>query len=256
MASDRKRADRQDQGLTRKRVGCVAGVLVGGSSRRMGEPKALLKLPGGQAMVEFAVGVAQTLGPHVQEAVILGSIDALPPSLSALRVLPDTVPDAGPLAGLCALLDHAGDTEPRARQSRIAAARADSAPWALLLSCDMPLLKPQVLLRLLGEARAGLDVVAYVKSDQPRTYHACCALYHPRVLRAANDELTRGKRSLQRLLAEVRIAALRPTAEEDEQLTNVNTPAEHERALQALSRAKKSGPPGRNDQTGRSCLLP
>ena len=216
MASKQNGLGQQGPSLTEPGVRCLAGVLVGGTSTRMGRPKALLAMPDGLTLVEHVAGVVQGLGPAVEETVILGRFDALPSSLSHLRILPDAAVDAGPLAGLVSLLDQAAGR------------------WAMLLSCDMPLVDAPVLRRLLAEAHAEVDAVAFLRSGRPRTYHACCALYHPRVISTAEQQLKEGKRSLQRLLANVRTTALIPSARENRQLINVNTPAEHVRALRLL----------------------
>ena len=181
----------------------VAGVLAGGHSRRMGQPKALLRLPNGRILIEHAVEVAsQTTG----DVVILGQAISLPPSLARLAVLADEKPDGGPLAGLCSLLRYAKDR------------------WALLLACDLPYVGVGLIERVLGAQRPDVDAIAFVKDASRPVYHACCAAYHPRVLADAVDELVNGKGSLQGLLGRVNVAALQPTADEVRQLENVNTP--------------------------------
>ncbi len=50
-------------------IPCVAGVLVGGKSQRMKQPKALLEMPNGLTFVEHVVRV---VSPVSQSVVILG----------------------------------------------------------------------------------------------------------------------------------------------------------------------------------------
>ncbi|UCG16126.1 MAG: molybdenum cofactor guanylyltransferase [Phycisphaerales bacterium] len=192
---------------------CVAGVLAGGRSRRMGRPKALLTLPDGRTLVEHVVGVASAVAHDV---VILGTPALLPPPLARLPVLVDAKQDGGPLAGLCSLLQYA--------QNR----------WALLLACDMPHLAPGVLHRILARAGEDVDAVAFRQDDVRKACHACCALYHPRILPRALDELARGQASLQNLLARVRLEAVQPDPRDVHLLTNLNTPEDHARALRDL----------------------
>ena len=194
-------------------VSCTAGILVGGRSRRMGRAKALLPLPGGTTLIEHVAGVASQVA---QDVVILGQLTALPAPLTHLPVLPDAEPDRGPLAGLCSLLEYA-----RAR-------------WGLLLACDMPCLAPAVIHRILAAARSDVDAVAFLRDNPAEPYHACCALYHPRILPEALSELAEGRASLQGLLARVRVAALRPDPQQTPLLMNVNTPQDHARALRHL----------------------
>jgi molybdenum cofactor guanylyltransferase len=190
---------------------CVAGVLVGGQSSRLGRPKALLLLADGRTLVEHVVSVARQQSEWIERVVFLGTCADLPATMTELPMLEDALPQGGPLAGLCPLLENAGRR------------------WGLLLACDMPLLQPPILERLRRALRAEHDAVAFQRSDRPETYHACCALYHPRLLPAARHELRHGKRSLQGLLAMARVGALTPTAAEEKMLTNLNTPADYDR---------------------------
>ena len=194
---------------------CVAGVLIGGRSERMGCPKALLRLPAGRTLAGYAVEVARAV---TDDVYLLGQLASLPAVLGNVTVLPDYLPGGGPLAGLAALLRHAGDR------------------WGLLVACDMPRLAPPVLERLLAQGRDGVDAVAYWKDEAQRVYHACCALYHPRVLPQVVEELTEGKGSVQNLLRRIWVVGLTPTAAEARQLTNVNTPEELAAALKGEER--------------------
>ena len=196
--------------LTADYPSCVVGILAGGHSKRMGHPKALLALPDGPTFIEHVAHVAAELRPAAEEIVILGEPGSLPAALGHLRVLPDTMPDAGPLAGLASLLTVA-DTR-----------------WALLLACDMPFLDTPVLTRLLEHAGPEVDVIAYGRDEPSRTYHPCCALYHPRIRRQVIDGLTVGKRSVHSVLDGVRMLVLQAGPDDVRQLTNVNTPEDYE----------------------------
>ena len=177
----------------------------------MGSPKALLELPGGRTLVEHVVEVARAV---TDDVYLLGELAPLPLAFAGVTALPDYVPDRGPLAGLAALLQHAPDR------------------WGVLVACDMPRLAPPVFERLLGQRRAEVDAVAFWQDEPQRVYHACCALYHPRVFPQVVEELTKGKGSVQHLLRRIRVAALTPTETEARQLANVNTPEELAAALE------------------------
>ena len=192
-------------------VRCVAGILVGGRSARMGRPKATLPLPDGRWLVEHVAGVTRQTGRWIDEIVIVGQCEGLPASLADARRLADAEPGAGPLAGLCSLLEYAG------------------LRWSLLLACDMPLLEPKLLERLCTAASPKYDAVAFRLTDQPKSWHACCALYHPRLLPVAVQELRQSSRSLQNLLATARVAALDPVSGEQRMLMNLNTPEDYDR---------------------------
>jgi len=193
----------------------VAGVLVGGRSTRMGRPKASLPLPGGRTLAEHVVDVAGRMSPWIEEVVILGGGQEVPDSLSGLRILADHEPGGGPLSGLCALLEFAEER------------------WGLLLACDLPRLQPIVLTRLFAEASTGCDAAAFRRSDHPDAWHACCALYHSRLLPAGRRELQHGRRSLQSLLAAAFVVTLTPSPEEEHMLADLDRPEDYDRLFSA-----------------------
>ncbi len=114
--------------------GLVGGILIGGSSRRMGTPKHLLKRDG-QTLLDRTIDL---LAPRVEEIVVLGS-GALPPGCTC-RQLSDWGLARGPVAGIRAGLAWA---EPRG---------------LLLVACDLPHLDAAALDWLLA-ARTGSGVV-------------------------------------------------------------------------------------------------
>jgi molybdopterin-guanine dinucleotide biosynthesis protein A len=177
-------------------------VLVGGQSTRMGRDKAGICHPLSGTYVEHVVSVAQRVA---SEVVLLGPSVSRPHALRYLPIWPDSVPGAGPLAGLCSAL-----TRSRAR-------------WVLLLSCDLPLLDEGVLSRLLAARTETVDAIAFQCHSCPPAHHTCCTLYHQRLLPVVHRELLRGKRSLQAVLRCARLVSLPPNEREAQQLTNVNT---------------------------------
>jgi molybdopterin-guanine dinucleotide biosynthesis protein A len=200
-----------DNTLMREELRCVAGVLVGGLSTRMGRSKVTLPHPEGGTLVEYVVRIARQHSGWVDEFVLLGRCADLPTSLAPMRVLDDPCSSGGPLAGLCSLLEYAGER------------------WALLLACDMPRLQISPLERLHSAAKSEQDAVLFRRPDRAGTYHTCCALYNPRLLPAALHELRHGRGRLQGALTAGRIRALKPTAAEEQMLTNLNTPEDYAR---------------------------
>lgn len=205
----------------------AAGVLVGGAGRRMGAIKPLLPHASGGTFVEHAVAVGAALA---EEVVLLGELppcSELPAAIAQLPTLPDSTPGAGPLAGLRSLLNFAGDG------------------WALLLASDLPLLEVSTPRSLIEAAGGDDDAVAFTlaSSDEEgktRPLHACCALFHGRLLAAVEEELG-GRASLQGVLGRARLRAIRPNAEQRRQLTNINTVKDLER----LGWSRGAGEPGR-----------
>lgn len=181
----------------------VAGVLVGGSSVRMGTDKAGLSLPEGTTMVERVVRI---VAESAIEVVLLGRAAQLPPALSDLIVLSDEPGRPGPAAGLASLLRHAEDR------------------WSLLVSCDLPKLTPQAVLQLADRVEPDADAVVYRTADRSGRYEACCALYHPRILPVVLDELRTGGASLQSVLRNIRTVAVCPDEDTRRALVDVDTP--------------------------------
>ena len=112
-------------------------VLAGGSSRRMGRPKALVPV-GGEPLVRRVATVAQAVADEVVVASrgrLAKRIESvLPPGV---RVVRDRRRIRTPLAGL-----EAG-------------ARASHAPYVAVLACDLPFLREGILRHLFRKARGG-----------------------------------------------------------------------------------------------------
>ncbi len=120
----------------------VGGILIGGGSRRMGRPKALLEWDG----ATFVERIAAELQAVVPEIVLLGATRELPAAVAHLPVVADrpgprvTVGSQGPQGPLLGLL-AAFDFRP-------------GAAW-LILTCDQPLLTAATLEWLIAERRPG-----------------------------------------------------------------------------------------------------
>lgn len=135
-------------GPARNKSPLIAGILVGGASRRMGRPKALLPHPSGGTFVEHVAAVAARAA---SEVVLLGRPPwPLPDALRGLRLLPDVeiAAGAGPLAGLGSLLRHAPQG------------------WTLLLSCDLPHLEMGAIAALTAAIRDDVDAVAFFEPSR------------------------------------------------------------------------------------------
>ena len=184
----------------------VAGILVGGASRRMGTPKPLLRFQG-QTFIEHAVDMAGTVA---QAVVLLGQPPDCAALFSHLQRLSDPPDAAGPAAGLCALLEYA------------------TGPWSLLLACDMPLVDRNLLKTLVDHATHDVDVVLFAGTD-PGMDHVCCALYHARVLATTRTALARGEYSLQSIVRSLSCRRLIPSSAEARRLININTPDDYAR---------------------------
>lgn len=185
----------------------VGGVLIGGQSRRMGRPKALLAHPRGGTLIEHVFNTVSSVAPDV---VLLGGGIDLPVSLKQSPVLSDPMSDAGPKSGLLALLRYAGER------------------WVWLVSCDMALLSASVFRRMWDVRLEAADAVAFATDGWSDRLHACCALYHGRIADVVTKQLTSGDLRMQSLRSAIRMTVVTPTDAERRSLANVNSPADYQ----------------------------
>lgn len=156
---------------------CTGLILAGGDSRRMGRDKTALEFDG-QTLLQRAVDLLQGVFPQV-----LVSVRQPRGDVAAPQVL-DELPDAGPLAGLCAGLARS------------------ATPWVFAMAADMPFLRPEVI-RELAARRDGYDAVVPVVQGHPQplaAYYAATALPALRAVLAGP-----GKRSLRAALEQLNV---------------------------------------------------
>lgn len=146
-------------------------VLVGGGSTRMGRDKALLPYRGATLVEHIASIVVAAAG----SATLVGD----PGKYGHLGypVVPDALPRAGPLAGICTALATSG------------------ADWNLVVACDIPAVSASFLKDLLEAAeRSGTDCLLPAgPSGRPEPL---CAVYHRRALPAIRGALEQGVRKV------------------------------------------------------------
>lgn len=160
---------------------CLAVIMAGGDSCRMGRDKASLVL-GEQTLLERVADVMQTVFPRVVVSVRTPRADV------ALPQVCDTYADAGPLAGLCAGLEHAAQT---------------GVPWIFAVATDMPFVRP-ALIEQLATYRAGVDAVVPLINGHPQPLAAFYSINALPAVRALLDG--DGKRSLRAALERLRVA--------------------------------------------------
>lgn len=200
--------------------GDVTGLLVcGGASRRMGRDKALLPIAG-RALIERPLAVLRELAPRV---VLATGTQPRYPELGLECVL-DDVPDAGPLAGLCAALEASRTT------------------WLAVLSCDLPLARADVLAGLLQRASAENWDAALL--ELPRGTQPLYAVYRSTCLGPVREALRRGERRMVAfhcglVVGSVAAALLGPSAERS--ALNLNTPEDFRTLEQDLARGDTMG---------------
>ncbi len=132
---------------------CTALILAGGDSRRMGRDKTRIEFDG-QPLLQRVIGQMKVLFPQVLVSVRQARVGIDVPQIC------DEIPGAGPLAGLCAGLEHA------------------ETPWVFAVAADMPFLNPGLIGQLAQKRNSSQAVVPVVKGyPQPLTaFYARSAL--------------------------------------------------------------------------------
>jgi molybdopterin-guanine dinucleotide biosynthesis protein A len=180
------------------------GVLVGGTSVRMGQSKSLLRFEG----TTFIERIVAALENRVARLALLGD-GPTPSTLSDVVRLPDVPGLAGPLAGMLAALRWA-------RQ----------ACW-VFVACDLPMLRPEALDWLLEQREPGRWVV--MPKVPPGRVEPLLAVYEPEALELLEQLVGRGLRSPRHLEGERQVYTPTPPRPLRACWTNVNTPEELDR---------------------------
>lgn len=199
----------------------VAGfILAGGESSRMGRDKSLLELSGVPLLARTARLVESVAGPPT---VVGGAGECR--SLG-LRVIADDWPGAGPLGGIATALG------------------ASSAPWNLIVACDLPHLTQAWLAYLVERALASPGDAVLPMSA--RGAEPLCAMYHQRCAPAIRAALAQGTRKvtdgLQSVLVEM-IGPLEWKGFDSEGLLfkNMNSPEDYEETRARLGERERPG---------------
>jgi molybdopterin-guanine dinucleotide biosynthesis protein A len=170
-------------------VSAIAGIFVGGAGKRMGGC--------GGTIVERWLAVLRSVG--VDRVVLVGRSQAYAPM--GLETIDDAPSGVGPLGGLCALLQRAGDAR------------------ALALACDMPFVTGPLIERLLAAPNA--PIVAPRRGD---LWEPLFAKYDPMlVLPLAVARVAATRYSLQGLLEEAGAVELPIHPGEADQLRDWDT---------------------------------
>lgn len=187
----------------------TAIVLCGGRSTRMGRDKSALPF-GGETMLERVVRIVRGVAADV---IVVARQDQSTPD--GVRVIHDPIDDQGPLVGIAAGLT------------------ASTTDLNLVVACDMPLIKPEVLQRL-ADAIGDHDACVAVADGHAS---ALCGIYRSRVAADAERLLASGERRVMRLLDAVQTkrvdaAALRDIDPDLESFTSCDTPEAYRAALE------------------------
>jgi molybdenum cofactor guanylyltransferase len=192
-------------------------ILAGGSSSRMGKNKALLPLPGNQA-VTFVEHLVSLLEVFCLETLIVArdQAHARDYDFPGVRVTIDEIPGIGPLMGLYSGLNAINTTH------------------ALVVAVDLPCIQPALLSFLLSQPLTTDTLLVPLVHNIPQVL---LALYPRSLLPIIKEQLLQGRRDLRCLLqvAPVQFVEEAQLLKVDPQLRsflNVNTPEELRQVLQ------------------------
>jgi molybdopterin-guanine dinucleotide biosynthesis protein A len=186
-------------------------VLCGGRSTRMGQDKGAMPF-GGDTMLERVTTILRGLCGDV---IVVGRQDQqLPIETTNVH---DQVEDLGPLAGLAAGLS------------------ASTTDLNIVIACDMPLVNPVVLQRMVTMIGDHDACVAMVEGHAS----ALCGVYRSRVASEAQALLDAGERRVMRLLDQVKTkrvdaAAFRDIDPDLDTFLSVDTPEAYQAAVRRL----------------------
>jgi molybdopterin-guanine dinucleotide biosynthesis protein A len=195
----------------------AAAIIAGGPARRLGgASKPLLEIDG-RAVADRQLAV---LRPIFSRLLVVAN-DPAPWRERGVDVVADRVAGAGPLAGLSAALEAAGDAEA-----------------VVCLAGDLPFLSPALLLALRDQA-PGADALAPRPAGRAEPL---CARYAVRARAIVDARLAAGRLALHELLTELPTvwlddAALAALDPDGMSFFNLNTPDDLRRAEELARRA-------------------
>ncbi len=199
----------------------------GGRSTRLGRDKTRLCLYGdaGPTLLERTLDL---LSACTDEVVISCRADALlrPPGRDC-RLVPDAVPDAGPLGAICSCLRVLGGP-------------------LLVLACDLPFMQEAVLRRLLRarKHRPPDRCMTVFRERETGRIEPLVAVYEPECLPLFEAALWSGERRLRRAVPGERRLHLDYGPEEAEFFFNINTPEDlHRAGLRPEQESRRSDVP-------------
>ncbi len=191
-------------------------IIAGGQSRRMGIDKAFVEL-GGTPLIERVIARSANLGQS--ETILITNKPAQYAHLG-LPMFGDILRDKGSLGGIYTALTRA------------------KSPDVLVLACDMPFVKTDLLHYMVGQCRDDFDIVVPTVDGYPQGLHA---IYKKTCIAPIAAQLAANRLKIIRFYDQMRVRYLdeadyAPFDPQGRSFANLNTPeelAEAERLLAA-----------------------
>jgi len=184
-------------------------VLAGGRSSRMGQDKALLPIQG-VPLLCLVYSIAESCADPVYVVTPWPERyqKLLPATCQFIQEMPR---NHGPLVGFA---------------QGLAQVQTD---WVLLLACDLPRLRVEVLQEWIAELNSAGKAFALLPRHA-KGWEPLCGFYRRSCLPALIDFINHGGRSFQQWLAQHPVQLL-PLSEDDQMLFNCNTPTDLDAVL-------------------------
>lgn len=197
---------------SKQRPEACAVILAGGKSSRMGRRKELLTWEG-RPLIAHQVEVIRTA--QLPCLIVCNEQEELPRALFAapdVQIVSDAGKSCGPLTGIVTAMQT----------------RAEEA--LLILSCDLPFLRSEHLVRMLSHLPDLQKWDAAVARTQKR-FHPLFALYHRRTQERFAEALQARSYRVMSVLERLRVLPLEEDWLQDGATFNMNTPEDYETAL-------------------------
>jgi molybdopterin-guanine dinucleotide biosynthesis protein A len=196
-------------------------VLAGGEGKRLGRDKTSLRLPGMDR--DFLGGAAGLLARVLEDVRVSCRADQLPARAGGLPVLPDLHPGKGALCAVHSALIHTGRP-------------------CLILACDMPFMREDLLLALLDARRLRPpDAVQTLwRRASDGAVEPLAAVYEPHALPLLEQAIRRGEYRLRRAIPPELRHCLDYDGDQAEAFFNVNFPQDLETARTMAGNPRRS----------------
>jgi len=171
-------------------------ILSGGKSSRMGSDKAMLKLNG----LTFIECIINAMKPIVSKIMIVSDFDNH--NYFGCQKVEDSLKDAGPLSGLYSGLKNS------------------TTQFNLVLSCDIPLIKIEVLRKLVESDYQNFDVTQ-IQSDKKSM--PLIAIYKKDCMTKCLELLEQNERRLRVAVAQFKTKSIDIDSSLNQYVKNVNT---------------------------------
>ena len=180
-------------------------ILAGGKSSRMGLPKAFLSLKE-KRMIDIIVDVFQRF---FEEIFIITDDKNLFSELKGAKVIEDLIKGRGPLGGIYTGLESISKDK------------------AFFIACDMPLLRNDLIKRLLDiSTQDEYDCIVPYASGGIEPLHA---IYSKKILSTVKDLLMENDLSIKQLLARCKCKYVKVENGVEASFFNVNTPQDYKK---------------------------